>query len=594
MRMRRKRHLEPRLEACGDLIVARGRPMLNLKEAAENFRALLDFEELFGNSGPVRLEIGCGNGGFIAELATREPNVNFLAVEICSNVILTAAENLKAKGIPNVRFFNIPAEILECYLPAHSVETIYLNFSTPLPETSRERQRLTSSRFLQIYRRLLKKGGKIVQKTDCEPFFDYSLKKFGENGFCVTEITRDLHNSPYVKDNIITEYEKSFLEKGLPIFRAVAVKKEDIMFTYYMPTKIICGRNCVTERGAELKTLGRHALIVTGKSSAKNGSLADVRSALEKNGQDYTLFDRVLPNPTVPCVREGVSLLKSCGADFVIGIGGGSPMDAAKAIALLAMENYTDEELFSGNYKELALPMAHVPTTAGTGSEVTQYSILTNDAAETKTSVASPALFPRVAFLDGKYMETLSVNSTVNTAIDAFSHAVEGMLSKTASPLSDALAKACLRVLYPLLRKTRGALTLEERDGLLYASTLAGMTIAQSGTTAVHGMGYALTYFYGIDHGRANGLLLGETLRLCEKKHVPALKEICEACGADTEALCGTLDALLGEREKLPEERLLAFAERASKLKNVQKSAYEPTAEELKEIYLLSFPSSAE
>ena len=236
------------------------------------------------------------------------------------------------------------------------------------------------------------------------------------------------------------------------------------------------------------------------------------------------------------------------------------------------------------------LPMAHIPTTAGTGSEVTPYAILTNDEKQTKTSITSPAMFPRLAFLDGKYMEHLPVASTVNTALDAFSHAVEGMLSRRATPVSDALAMESLRVLYPLLPRTAGALTLAERDGLLYGSMLAGMTIAQSGTTAVHGMGYYLTYFYNIDHGRANGLLLPGALRLCEKKGVDALGRILSACGDTLDGVCSVLDTLLGEREDIPAERLADFARRAMGNKNIRKSAYEPTEEEVLGIYMGAFP----
>ena len=224
--MRRKRNLEPRLQACEDILIAQGRPMLNLKVAAESYRAVVNYEELFWNNNPVSMEVGCGNGGFIIELAKREPNKNFLAVEICSNVILTAMEHLKQEGITNVRFLNIPAEILPCYVPEGSLENIYLNFSTPLPEKSREKQRLTAPRFLAIYRKLLKRGGKIIQKTDSEPFFEYSLEKYGENGFRVTHVIRDLHSSPYAKDNIVTEYERNFSQRGLPIFCAVAVKDD--------------------------------------------------------------------------------------------------------------------------------------------------------------------------------------------------------------------------------------------------------------------------------------------------------------------------------------------------------------------------------
>ena len=363
-------------------------------------------------------------------------------------------------------------------------------------------------------------------------------------------------------------------------------------FSYFMPTKVICGRDCVRGQGALLKELGAHALIVTGKSSAKNGALADVLAALEANGQTATVFDRVSPNPTVACVREGIALLMAAGADFIVAVGGGSPMDAAKAIAMLAVQERADEEIFSGGYADRALPMAHVPTTAGTGSEVTPYAILTNDAAQTKTSISSPAMFPRLAFLDGKYMEKLPTMSAVNTALDAFSHAAESLLSRSATPMSGMLAKESLRILYPLLPQTAGTPALEERDALLYASMLAGMAIAQSGTTAVHGMGYSLTYFYGIGHGRANGLLLGGALQLCEKKNVSALQDILAACADTLGGICRTLDALLGEREHIPRERLEEFARRAMSNKNIKKSAYEPTQAEVLAMYLNAFCES--
>lgn len=226
MRMRKKRNLEPRMAACEELLLVRGKPCKNLKEAAENYRALFDYEAVFQNSNPVHLEIGCGNGGFVLEMAKRNPNVNFLAVEICSNVIITAMERVKEAKLHNVRFLNIAAEILPCYLKAESIATVYLNFSTPLPEKSREKQRLTSPRFLKIYHDLLENCGKVIQKTDSEAFFDYSVQQFQENAFRIERLTRDLHQSEYAADNVETEYEKNFASKGLPIFALTAVKEE--------------------------------------------------------------------------------------------------------------------------------------------------------------------------------------------------------------------------------------------------------------------------------------------------------------------------------------------------------------------------------
>ncbi len=224
MRMHKKRHLEPRMEACGELLLVRGKPMPNLKEAAETYRALFDYRAVFGREAPTELEVGCGNGGFLLELARREPEKNFLAVEVCSNVILTAMERTRAAGLTNVRFLNIPAEILACYLPEGSIGRIYLNFSTPLPGTSHAKQRLTSPRFLAIYRALLTEGGEVVQKTDSEEFFDWSLEQYEKEGYHVRSVTRDLHHSAEAAGNIVTEYEANFLAQGKPIFRAVAVR----------------------------------------------------------------------------------------------------------------------------------------------------------------------------------------------------------------------------------------------------------------------------------------------------------------------------------------------------------------------------------
>lgn len=225
MRMHRKRNLEPRMQEVDELLIYRGKPCRNLKEAEQSFRALIDYRQTFGNDNPVELEIGCGNGAFVAQKAAREQNKNFLAVEICTNVIVTAMERIKRENLFNVRFLNIAAEILPCFVPPASIERIYLNFSTPLPEASREKQRLTSCRFLEIYKALLKDGGEIVQKTDSEAFFRYSLRMYRENGFEVSGVTEDLHHSEYAADNIVTEYEQNFSAQGKPIYRAVAKKK---------------------------------------------------------------------------------------------------------------------------------------------------------------------------------------------------------------------------------------------------------------------------------------------------------------------------------------------------------------------------------
>ena len=225
MRMRHKPNLDERLHQCLDVMPVFGVPDRNLKRMLQEYQNYLDLKEIFGNDNPVYLELGCGCGGFSIEHAKRYPHINLLAVERMNNVIITALENAKKADLPNLRFLNIPVEVLECYIQRGKISRIYLNFSTPLPETTREKQRLTSKRFLNIYRNLLCEGGEIHQKTDSMHFFEYSLQQLSQHGFALQNISLNLHESEYVKDNIITEYEKKFLEKNMPIYRLEGVKQ---------------------------------------------------------------------------------------------------------------------------------------------------------------------------------------------------------------------------------------------------------------------------------------------------------------------------------------------------------------------------------
>ena len=231
MRMRKKRNFEARMEACGDLLLAKGaNGILNMKEAAENYRALVDYSAVFGEERkdlPVALEIGCGKGGFVIALAKRQPDVNFIALEKMSNVILTPLEEVKKQGLENIRFLNIRAECIPCYIPENSLDTIYLNFSTPLPKLGYATQRLTHRNFLEIYKKLLKKGGRIIQKTDDRDFFDFSLEEYQAVGLKLENVTYNLHENGNPAWNIVTEYESKWVERGLPIHRVEAVLDEN-------------------------------------------------------------------------------------------------------------------------------------------------------------------------------------------------------------------------------------------------------------------------------------------------------------------------------------------------------------------------------
>jgi alcohol dehydrogenase class IV len=363
---------------------------------------------------------------------------------------------------------------------------------------------------------------------------------------------------------------------------------------FYMPTRVIMEDNCVIQNAALFKEYGQSALIVTGANSAKNnGSLQDVTTALSSMKIDYVIYDRVMANPTVSCVYEGAAFAKEKKADFVIGIGGGSPMDAAKAIALLAVQEIPKEDLFEIKLEGTALPLIMIPTTAGTGSEVTANSILSSDMLQTKKSISHPILFPKLALLDAKYMKNLPMTVTINTALDALSHAVEGMLSVRATELSNSIAVESIRTLTPCLKELikkkesdASNLSKEIREKLLYGSMLAGMVIAHTGTTAVHAMGYSLTYFKNIDHGRANALLLPGFLRFVSERDRGMVEKILAPMELNSlEELDTLCTVLLGEREMISEKELEQFTEISMKAKSIPNSKEVPAKEDIYQIY---------
>lgn len=221
MRMRRKKNLEQRLASVGSILVCAKAKSLNFAEACENIE-YLNFEEWFGNNNPVYLEIGCGKGQFATEFALQNPNINILAVEKSSNVIVDACDKAIKSKVNNVRFLKCGAEYLESFIKPNSISRIFLNFSCPFPKKSYAKHRLTSQLFLNIYKSILNQNAEIHQKTDNMHFFEYSLEQFSKNYFLIKNISLDLHNSGF-EGNIVTEYESKFIADGLPIYRLEAV-----------------------------------------------------------------------------------------------------------------------------------------------------------------------------------------------------------------------------------------------------------------------------------------------------------------------------------------------------------------------------------
>ncbi len=341
---------------------------------------------------------------------------------------------------------------------------------------------------------------------------------------------------------------------------------------YYMPTKILLDEDVVLKNSNLFCNYGEKALIVTGKtSSITNGSLKDVTNALKKEGITYDVFNNVEENPSLETVETIAKLGILQKSNFIIGIGGGSPIDAAKAAGVLINNpNDTICNLFeSPNLK--SIPIIAVPTTAGTGTETTPYSIVTDNELQTKRGICQ-RIFPEYALLDVKYLMFLPEKTTINTSIDALSHLIEGYLSTNASILSDALAEKGLKLFGECLNMIKEKdFTYTIRKKLMLASTLAGMVIAQAGTSLPHGMGYALTYFHNIPHGKANGVLLKSYLEFCADKS--KVKKILYLLTLENlDELGYFLNSMLGDINSVTYEDIRSYSDKMTlnnnKLKN--------------------------
>ncbi|MBL4932526.1 iron-containing alcohol dehydrogenase family protein [Clostridium paridis] len=362
------------------------------------------------------------------------------------------------------------------------------------------------------------------------------------------------------------------------------------MNSFYMPTKIFSGENIIQENYKEFIKLGKKALIVTGRgSSKKNGSLQDVQEALNRASIGYIIFDEIEENPSLETIEKAGELGRKEKIDFIIGIGGGSPLDSSKVIGILVKNtSICGEDVFlKPNLK--SVDIVAVPTTSGTGSEVTQYAIVTLHKEKTKKNYGQ-SIFPIISFLDPRYTLETPLKITVNTAVDAFSHLVEGYLNKNANILTDAIAETGMKIWGECIDSLlSGNLDIKIREKLMFASTLGGILIAQTGTSLPHGMGYALTYNKDLPHGLANGVLYVEYLRVF--KYREKVDKIHKILGIDSyEKFEEILRKLTKVQINLTDVEIEEYAR--GMIENKGKLANHPeeiTYEELLNIYKRSF-----
>ena len=225
MRMRKKSNLETRMTQHPDYLLLNEIGFFDGKYTGEQVKKeeikKFNLKEIFGNDNPVYLEIGCGKGGFAVQFAQQNPNINILALEVISNVIIVGMEKAEELKIPNLKFINCRAEHLTTYFDDAVFDRIFLNFSCPYPKNTYANRRLTAPAFLEVYKKVLKKGCEIHQKTDNQKLFEFSIENLSRAGFMLKNVSLDLHKSSF-EGNIVTEYEQKFVSQGLPIYRLEA------------------------------------------------------------------------------------------------------------------------------------------------------------------------------------------------------------------------------------------------------------------------------------------------------------------------------------------------------------------------------------
>jgi alcohol dehydrogenase class IV len=297
-------------------------------------------------------------------------------------------------------------------------------------------------------------------------------------------------------------------------------------FIYFQPTEIRFGRGRLDEVGEVVARFGKRCLIVTGSIFPTVDSVFDrIKSSLQKAGVEWAHFDGVIPNPTTDCVTKGADMAKNFGAEVILGVGGGSSMDTAKAIAVEATHPGTawDYLFFKTQPTTKTLPTIAVSATSGSGSQVTQVAVMTETKTKTKSAIYNSILYPKVAIVDPDLMETLPPHITASTGFDAFCHAFESYLHPAASPYTDRMALEAIELVATYLPGVvANGKDKEGREALAWADTLAGLCIANAGVTLPHGIGMTIGgHCPQIMHGEALAVTYPEFTRFTYPYAIP-------------------------------------------------------------------------
>lgn len=358
-----------------------------------------------------------------------------------------------------------------------------------------------------------------------------------------------------------------------------------MVFPFRMPEVFYAGAGALEKLGPEVKRFGSRVVVITDKVLVQVGVVDPVLARLKEAGVRFTVFDEVEPEPSTENCALAVQAVRKSGARAIVAVGGGSALDVAKAGSILASNGGLIADYFGvGKVPRPGLPLIALPTTSGTGSEVTFNAIFTDRAQKLKIGVVSPYLMPRVAIVDPALTLTCPPAITAATGIDALTHAIESFTAPKATPQTDLYALEAIRLIARSLRKAVWAGgNLESRTAMAYGSTFAGISLANAGVGAVHALAYPVGGQFGISHGVSNSLLLPYVLEFNMVADTMKFARVAEAMGENVTGLSAreaavkavqavrtlSLDVGIPQRLRdvsIPENSLSGLAEAAMKV----------------------------
>lgn len=302
--------------------------------------------------------------------------------------------------------------------------------------------------------------------------------------------------------------------------------------TFISPGRIISGSGALDASLETVAALGEKALVVTDVTMERLGNLKKVTDMLGQAGVAFAVYSGVNGEPDDGMIEDGVVAYREEGCDFLVGLGGGSPIDAMKAIAMIVACKGKPADYMGKTVTDQLPSMVAIPTTAGTGSEATQFTIITDRASQVKMLLKGPALMPDVAVIDPRFTMTAPPGITAATGIDALTHAIEAYTSKKAQPLSDAFALSACKRIFRHLRTAWGQGDNEEsRIQMSLAALEAGMAFNNASVTIVHGMSRPIGALFHVPHGISNAMLLNVCLNYAVDGATERFADIAVACG---------------------------------------------------------------